>query len=51
MRVPLSYLFSLQPGANLVTIGLAVPIASVYGILFFTVCYMHHVKTGNKIRT
>lgn len=39
VRVPLSYLFSIQPGANLVTIGLAVPITSVYGILFFTVCY------------
>lgn len=40
MRVPLSYLFSIQPGANLVTIGLAVPITSIYGILFFTVCYL-----------
>lgn len=40
VRVPLSYLFSIQPGANLVTIGLAVPITSVYGILFFTVCYV-----------
>lgn len=40
MRVPLSYLFSIQPGANLVTIGLAVPLTSIYGILFFTVCYI-----------
>lgn len=40
IRVPLSYLFSIQPGANLVTIGLAVPLTSVYGILFFTVCYI-----------
>lgn len=40
IRVPLSYLFSIQPGANLVTIGAAVPITSVYGILFFTVCYV-----------
>lgn len=40
MRVPLSYLFSIQPGANLVTIGLAVPLTSVYGIIFFTVCYI-----------
>ncbi len=39
VRVPLSYLFSIQPGANLVTIGAAVPITSVYGILFFTVCF------------
>ena len=39
VRVPFSYLFSIQPGANLVTIGAAVPITSVYGILFFTVCF------------
>lgn len=39
-RVPLSYLFSLQPGATLVTIGCAIPLASVYGIVFFTVCYL-----------
>ena len=39
VRVPLSYLFSLKPGASLVDIGMAVPIASVYGIIFFTVCY------------
>ena len=48
VRVPLSYLFSLQPGANLVTIGLAVPAASLYGIIFFTVCYLHPVKTAGK---
>lgn len=48
VRVPLSYLFSLQPGANLVTIGLAVPAASLYGIIFFTVCYLRHIKNGGK---
>lgn len=40
VRVPLSYLFSIQPGATLVTIGFAVPLASVYGIIFFTICYL-----------
>lgn len=44
VRVPLSYLFSIQPGANLVTIGYAVPLASVYGIVFFTVCYLFFQK-------
>ena len=39
VRVPLSYLFSIQPGATLVTIGLAVPMASVYGIIFSSICY------------
>ncbi len=44
VRVPLSYLFSIQPGASLVTIGLAVPLASVYGILFFMICYVRFQK-------
>lgn len=43
-RVPLSYYFSIQPGASLVTIGCAVPLASVYGIIFFTVCYLRFQK-------
>ena len=38
VRVPLSYLFSLKEGATLVDIGIAVPLASVYGIVFFTIC-------------
>lgn len=48
VRVPLSYLFSIQPGANLVTIGLAAPITSVYGILFFTVCYLMFQKKEQR---
>jgi len=48
VRVPLSYLFSIQPGANLVTIGLAAPITSVYGILFFTVCYLIFQKKEQR---
>lgn len=39
-RVPLSYLFSLKEGADLVDIGIAVPLTSVYGIVFFTICYI-----------
>lgn len=48
VRVPLSYLFSLKEGATLVDIGLAVPLASVYGIIFFTICYGFHIKKGKK---
>lgn len=44
VRVPLSWLFSRQPDANLCDIGLAVPAASVYGIVFFTICYIWHVR-------
>lgn len=40
VRVPLSYIFSISRGADLFKIGLAVPAASVYGIIFFTVCYI-----------
>jgi putative MATE family efflux protein len=45
VRVPLSYLFSLKEGATLVDIGLAVPAASVYGIIFFTVCYIFYLRS------
>lgn len=44
VRVPLSYLFSLKEGATLVDIGIAVPLASVYGIIFFTICYVIQMK-------
>lgn len=50
VRVPLSYLFSIQPGANLVTIGLAVPLTSIYGILFFTVCYIMFQRENSRLR-
>lgn len=40
VRVPLSYLFSLKPDASLIDVGIAVPIASVYGIVFFVICYI-----------
>ncbi len=46
VRVPLSWLFSRQSGATLFDIGLAVPAASVYGILFFTVCYLLPKRSG-----
>ena len=48
VRVPLSYLFSIQPGAGLFRIGLAVPAASVYGIVFFTVCYLWYTRRKGK---
>ena len=48
VRVPLSWLFSHQPDANLQTIGLAVPMASLYGIVFFTICYIRHINKYKK---
>lgn len=44
VRVPLSYLFSLKEGTDLFRIGLAVPLASVYGIVFFTVCFILYTR-------
>lgn len=48
VRVPLSYLFSLKEGATLVDVGVAVPLASVYGIVFFTVWYVIYQKHLKK---
>lgn len=49
VRVPLSYVFSLKEGASLFDIGLAVPLASVYGIVFFTVWYgWYRKREGQK---
>ena len=49
VRVPLSYLFSIKEGASLFDIGLAVPAASVYGIVFFSICYVrYNRKTEGK---
>lgn len=48
VRVPLSWWFSLQPDADLYKIGLAVPGASLYGIVFFTVCYIWHINRYKK---
>ncbi len=39
IRVPLSYFFSLGANATLMNVGFAVPMASTYGILFFTIWY------------
>ncbi|MDO5292365.1 MAG: MATE family efflux transporter [bacterium] len=49
VRVPLSYLFSLKDGANLTDIGVAVPLASVYGIVFFTIWYLVYTRKGEKV--
>ena len=48
VRVPLSYLFSLKEGATLVDIGLAVPAASVYGIVVFSLYYIWYLKDYKK---
>lgn len=39
VRFPVSWLMSLTEGTNLTRIGLAAPLATVYGIIFYIICY------------
>lgn len=48
VRVPFSWLFSLKEHPSLVEIGFAVPLASIYGIIFFTICYIISRKKEKK---
>jgi putative MATE family efflux protein len=41
VRLPLAYIMSIQPNANLTGIGLAAPIATVVGIILNVVYYLH----------
>lgn len=46
IRIPVSIFMSRLPGASLMLVGLATPITTVYGILFFLVCFarLRHSK-------
>lgn len=48
VRIPASILFSRLPETSLILIGLATPITTVYGILFFVVCFawVRHKEGG-----
>ncbi len=39
IRIPVSIFMSRLPGASLLLVGLATPITTIYGILFFVVCF------------
>lgn len=39
VRFPVSWLMSVTEGTNLTRIGLAAPIATIYGIIFYIICY------------
>lgn len=47
-RVTFSYFFSLKEGVTLVDIGIAVPLTSIYGIVFFTICYIIFLSKSKK---
>lgn len=40
IRIPVSIFMSRLPGASLMLVGFATPITTVYGIIFFLVCFM-----------
>lgn len=44
IRLPLSYVMSIQPNASLTWIGLAVPVATVAGIIACVIYYQHLQK-------
>ena len=48
VRLPMSYIMSIQPDASLTGIGLAAPTATVFGILICTVYYIFMNKHSRK---
>ena len=40
VRIPVSILMSKLPNTSLMLVGLATPITTIYGILFFTICFL-----------
>ena len=39
IRIPVSVFMSRLPNASLMLVGLATPVTTVYGILFFAICF------------
>lgn len=48
IRIPVSIFMSRLPNASLTLVGLATPITTVYGILFFVVCFMRLKREEGK---
>jgi Na+-driven multidrug efflux pump len=48
VRIPISLFFSTLAGKSLVLIGLATPITTVYGIIFFGICFAILKRTQRK---
>lgn len=49
VRLPMSYIMSIQPDASLDMIGLAAPSATVFGIAINFVYYMYYTRKSNPI--
>jgi putative MATE family efflux protein len=50
VRIPLSYVMSIQPNASLTAIGLAAPTATFVGIIL-NVCYFIHLEKKHRQKT
>lgn len=48
VRLPMSYLMSIQPNASLTMIGLAAPCATVFGIVINAVCFVMLNRKNRK---
>lgn len=48
IRIPVSIFMSRLPDTSLVLVGLATPITTVYGIIFFVICFIRLKKKTNK---
>ena len=50
VRLPMSYIMSIQPNASLTSIGLAAPTATLFGIVLNVIYYMRTKKReGNHL--
>ena len=48
VRLPMSYIMSIQPNASLTSIGLAAPTATLFGIVLNVIYYMRTKKRGDN---
>ncbi len=48
IRLPMSYVMSIQPDASLTNIGLAAPCATIFGIVINVVFFVHYSRSTKK---
>ena len=48
VRLPMSYLISIQPNASLTKIGLAAPVSTLVGVLLNTAFYLYFTRSQQK---
>ena len=48
VRLPMSYLMSIQPNASLTKIGLAAPVSTLVGVLLNTAFYLYFTRSQQK---